>query len=353
VCWCCDLIPDNMWLTGLRFALLVWIPGVLHAVNEEEPCSAPDLKNGYFLPVQESYAHGSHVTYSCDTGYKTTEEGWWATIVCQDGDWSDKPECVGETVCLPPVIPNGKFKRNLNGSLEINCNAGYSLNGQDNIVECHSGTWSAVPFCQKHPKACDQPPAVPNAVIIQTYQEVFDAYSTVTYQCRDGFLTQDRESTTTVSCEAGNWFGTPRCSKWSLSRPARSGSTDTQTTFVSIDHCGEIPHVPNGLPVQQDQRYVKYKCQNFYKLVGPETVVCHRGGRWSEVPKCKEDFCLLNTAEYPDLINTGNTFIRNGETEYPKCVDRWTFNHYAVVRCIGGRLSVSTCKYQCKQQLDC
>uniref|UniRef100_A0A3P9NG57 Complement factor H-like n=1 Tax=Poecilia reticulata TaxID=8081 RepID=A0A3P9NG57_POERE len=330
-----------MWLTGLRFALLVWIPGVLPAVNEAEPCSAPDLKNGYFLPVQEFYPHGSHVRYSCDTGYKTTEEGWWATIECQHGDWSDKPECVVETVCLPPVIPNGKFKRNLNGSFEINCNAGYSLNGLDNIVECLSGTLSAVPLCQKQPQACGQPPAVPNAVVIQTYQEVFDAYSTVTYQCRDGFLTQNRESEKTAYCDAGNWVGIPRCT-----RSARPGPPDTQTTFVSIDRCGEIPHVPNGLPVQQEQRYLKYKCQMYYKLVGPETVVCHRGGTWSELPKCKEDFCLLNTAEYPDLINTGNTFIRNGKTEYPKCVDRWMLNHYVVARCIEGRLRVSECKYQ-------
>ncbi|XP_023190693.1 complement factor H-related protein 1-like [Xiphophorus maculatus] len=326
-----------MRLTGLRFALLVWIPGLLLAVDEGEPCGAPDLKNGYFLPVRESHPHGSHVTYSCDAGYKTTEEGWWATIICQDGVWYKKPECVVDTVCVLPVIPNGKFKQNLNGSLEINCNAGYSLNGQDNIVECHSGTWSAVPLCQKHPRACGEPPVVPNAVVTQTYQEVFAAYSKVEYQCRQGFLTEDRQSKKSAYCEGGNWAGIPRCTR-------AAEPTDTQTTFVSIDNCGEIPHVPNGLPEpQEQQRSLKYTCQNFYKLVGPDTVVCHRGGTWSEVPKCKEDFCLLDTTEYSDLINSGNTFIRNGGTEYPRCVDKWTLKNYAVVRCIDGNLSVSRC----------
>ncbi|XP_054888969.1 complement factor H-related protein 1-like [Poeciliopsis prolifica] len=327
-----------MWLTGLRFALLLWVPAALAAASGRDLCGAPTLTHGYFLPVRESYPHDSQVTYSCDAGYKTTVEGWWATIVCQDGDWSDKPKCVVETACLPPVIPNGQLNPNPNGSLEVSCKAGYSLNGQENIMECLNGTWSAMPLCQKHRSACGQPPAVTNAVVTRTHQEMFDEFSTVEYQCRDGFLTEDSEFKTTANCEAGKWVRTPRCT-----RAAGPGSPDTQTTFVSIDNCGDIPHVQNGVVVEQTQQNLKYECQRFYKMVGLETVVCYRGGIWSKVPKCKENFCHLNTTEYPDLINTGDVFIMNGETVKSKCVDKWKTENHAVVRCIEGKLSVSRC----------
>ncbi|XP_043991287.1 complement factor H-like [Gambusia affinis] len=323
-----------MWLTGLRFALLVWIPGLLHAVSEK-PCGVPNLEYGYFIPVQESYPHDSHVTYTCDAGYKTTKEGWWVTIVCQDGHWSEKPECALETACLPPVIPNGKFMQYQNGSFEINCDKGYFLNSQN--MECHSGTWSKVSSCQRQTTACGQPPAVPDAVVIQAYQEVFEASSKVEYQCRDGFVTEGRQSKKIANCTAGEWVGTPHCIPI-----AETGSTDTQP-FVSIDNCGKLPQVTNGLSEPHEQRYLKYTCQEYYKLVGPDTVVCHTGGTWSEVPTCKEDFCLLNTTVYPDLLDTTNPFIRNGDTEERKCLDKWRFTNYAVVRCIEMKLSVSRC----------
>ncbi|PWA17441.1 hypothetical protein CCH79_00011265 [Gambusia affinis] len=207
-----------MWLTGLRFALLVWIPGLLHAVSEK-PCGVPNLEYGYFIPVLESYPHDSDVTYTCDAGYKTTKEGWWVTIVCQDGHWSEKPECVLETACLPPVIPNGKFMQYQNGSFEINCDKGYSLNGRK--IECHSGTWSEVSPCQRQTTACGQPPAVPDAVVIQAYQEVFEASSKVEYQCRDGFVTEGRQSKKIANCTAGEWVGTPRCIGDGLNRGSR------------------------------------------------------------------------------------------------------------------------------------
>lgn len=116
-----------MWLDGLGFALLVWMPAVLHGTYirsarkaadiiaencmlycavaaVQEPCSAPNLKDGYFIPVQESYTHDESITYSCDAGYKPRTEGWWATITCDNGEWSDDPQCVGENLLIIIVV---------------------------------------------------------------------------------------------------------------------------------------------------------------------------------------------------------------------------------------------------------
>lgn len=332
-----------MGLDGLGFAILVWIPGVLHAV--QQPCSAPNLNHGYFLPVQESYPHEESITYSCDTGYKPRTEGWWATIPCDNGEWSDDPQCVEETACPPPVIRNGRYIGSSkafykNGStLEINCMEGYSFGDQNNTVQCIRGTWSPVLVCKKHPKACGQPPHIPNAVITNREQkEVYIEISKVQYMCRDGFLTEDRESTTDVYCVNGTWSRTPKCLP-----SARPGSKGPESSFLPIHNCGDSPDVPNAVVMEQEIRSLKYSCQTYYKLVGPETVVCYSDKSWSEVPKCKENFCVLRPGAYPDLKVTHDKYFINGEKREVDCFDKWLTRNYSVVLCIDGKLHVSRC----------
>ncbi|XP_047224155.1 complement factor H-like isoform X3 [Girardinichthys multiradiatus] len=210
-----------MWLRGLGLALLVWSPGVLHAIHGEGPCSTPSLKDGYFVPVQDSYPHGTLINYSCDTGYKPTVEGWWATSQCENGEWSDEPQCVASS--------------------------------------------------------------------------------------------------------------------------AKPGTKETQPSSASIDICGDHPQVPNGVVVEEERRYLKYQCRDYYKLVGSDTVVCHSDGTWSEVPRCKEDFCLLRAGDHSDLILTIDKYFRNGEAQWLDCVDKWSFPNYSEVRCINGELQASRC----------
>lgn len=67
------------------------------ALSAEKACSAPSLDKGFCVPEQESYPHGTHITYACDDGYKPIVEGWWATITCQNGTWSHDPQCIGKS----------------------------------------------------------------------------------------------------------------------------------------------------------------------------------------------------------------------------------------------------------------
>lgn len=116
-----------MWATCLGFALLLWIPGELHgksnkpllnkiseidlrrrcslnltcsllysAQGVKKTCSAPSLEHGYFLPEMEAYPHETLLRYACDHGYKPTEDGWWATAMCQNGNWFHEPQCIGK-----------------------------------------------------------------------------------------------------------------------------------------------------------------------------------------------------------------------------------------------------------------
>ena len=114
----------------LGFFLLVWFPGALHgkrlkftpriilkknlnthtyynirniilllicvsAQSAALHCPAPSLDHGFFVPVEETYSHDSKLTYACRNPHKPAVEGWWAESVCQNGNWSHTPRCIG------------------------------------------------------------------------------------------------------------------------------------------------------------------------------------------------------------------------------------------------------------------
>lgn len=66
------------------------------ARSAAQPCLAPTLNGGYFVPEQETYSHETQLSYACDNGSKPAADGWWATSTCQNGEWSDKPQCIGK-----------------------------------------------------------------------------------------------------------------------------------------------------------------------------------------------------------------------------------------------------------------
>uniref|UniRef100_UPI0037E8A39F complement factor H-related protein 1-like n=1 Tax=Semicossyphus pulcher TaxID=241346 RepID=UPI0037E8A39F len=248
----------------LGFVLLVWFPGVLHAQIAAQPCRAPNLNGGNFVPERDSYSEGTTLTYSCDSGLKPAVEGWWASSKCQNSTWFPEPQCIDEKACTPLTIPNAGHTENSNGWFEeghrirITCDEGYELKNLDATAICINGTWSSVPVCEKSLYACGEPPKIPHAVIIgHRYQEVFAADSKVQYECEDGFTVEGADSKKSIFCMSGIWTEGPTC----------------------IRNCGNPPSVPYGV-LRTEQWFLKYSCSTFYKLEGPETVFCYDDGTW-------------------------------------------------------------------------
>ncbi|KAG8013985.1 Complement factor H, partial [Nibea albiflora] len=238
-----------------------------------QPCRAPKLDHGYFVPEQPTYAHESTLTYACDSKHKPAVEYWWAKITCQNGTWSPKPQCIDEKACFAPTIPNANYTKNQDGwyeneeKIRITCDKGYESKNNDATAVCTNGTWSSVPVCEKSPLACGEPPQIPHAVLIhQGYQEVFAADSEVQYECEDGYTVEGAEKKKNIFCISGAWTEGPTC----------------------IDRCGSPPEVLNGL-VEKSLWSLTYRCSVYYKLMGPETVVCYSDGTWSEVPTCEDE----------------------------------------------------------------
>lgn len=72
---------------------------LLSAQTASQRCRAPVLNGGFFVPGIKTFNHGTKLTYSCNDGLKPVSSGWWATSTCQNGRWSDPPQCIGKFAC--------------------------------------------------------------------------------------------------------------------------------------------------------------------------------------------------------------------------------------------------------------
>ncbi|KAF6718397.1 Coagulation factor XIII B chain [Oryzias melastigma] len=258
-------------------------------------CSAPNLENGYIVPMKGSYQQNEKITYACEDGYKPAVEGWWAESTCGNGQWSPQPLCIEKSACIPPTVINEKYEEESklwykNGDKKrITCNEGYDNKDYVATALCERGNWTIVPVCEKSKVACSEPPKIPYAVIInREHQEVFPVNSNVTYQCKDDYVTEEGAKIKSVFCTSGNWTTTPTCSYFNV------------LFFSVVENCGELPVVANGLVQQSENLALRVSCQMFYKLDGPEKVVCYSSNKWSEVPICKVNYCAVDTAAYED-----------------------------------------------------
>lgn len=86
-------IQDSFIFTVLKIHLTcIWTL----AQKTGQPCQAPSLDHGYFVPQKKTYLHEEWINYACEKGYKRVLGGWWATSKCLDGKWSHNPQCIGE-----------------------------------------------------------------------------------------------------------------------------------------------------------------------------------------------------------------------------------------------------------------
>lgn len=331
-----------MSVVHLGFVFLLLFPGLLHAVRIP-PCPAPSLNDGLFHPNKETYLDKEVLSYACDSGYKPVVEGWWATCKCQNGKWSHVPQCIDERSCLPPTVSNGKYPESQNGWYEdnhritITCDDGYELTSFVSGASCRDGKWSSLPNCEKSSSACDEPPQVQHATIINVgYKEVFAENEEVQYECEEGYFTQEGGTKKSVTCSSGSWTGGPTCRAASS-----SGSAGSSGPMIRTEVCGRIPPaIQNGVIVQRSPFSLTYQCNQFYKLVGVETVVCYSDGSWSPLPVCQDAFCVLDPALYSELKLSATQFIKEGASLDVPCQDRYLT---AVVECTNNALQVSKC----------
>ncbi|CAB1325844.1 unnamed protein product, partial [Coregonus sp. 'balchen'] len=94
-----------------------------------------------------------------------------------------------------------------------------------------------------------------------------------------------------------------------------------------------------------DRNSLTYKCNNVYKLEGPEQVMHHSDGKWSRKPTCIAG-CKLDPWFYDWLDLTQDMFIKEG-SQTLNCKQKDDQGHHLVanVGCHNGYSATTGCKY--------
>ncbi|KAM9428205.1 complement factor H-like isoform 3-T3 [Salvelinus alpinus] len=363
------------------------------AQDSQLSCQKPKLDRGYFDSDKETYQHGTELYYACDKGRKPVVEGWWAMVKCENRKWSHIPQCIDENSCIAPENPNAKVKNpDVNGwypnkqSVWFDCDSTHVIKGSIS-AKCENGTWTELPLCVERDDLCGEPPLVTNAVITRKYQEKFQDGSKINYKCQDSYTFEETDSSV---CISGDWTTAPTCiPTTSPTERASTGEGDSSTSsdrgnggtssggghstssgeeaspnvrpparpqpsspFLPVDRCGEKPTVDNGDFISDsdsNRMALTFKCINYYKLVGPEQVMCHSDETWSELPICKAP-CTVDKRTYNLLDLKKDMFVKEGESQTFLCKeqDYWKRPFVADVRCQNGEVTVGRCTSGCK-----
>ncbi|XP_036452555.1 complement factor H-like isoform X2 [Colossoma macropomum] len=330
----------------MRIILLTLCVWLCQASTEElKNCQRPSLHNGFLVPRQDAYNHGTKVSYGCNSGLKPVVETWWGELLCGNGEWSHTPHCVSMSDCIAPVVPHATPKPSqvsypVNSTVTFVCDKGYEFEKKElRQVVCENGEWGPLPTCNRNKNACDAPSHVPNALITQPYRDTFEEGETIEYRCKEGYKFEGKGTST---CEKSKWDHTPKC----------GGSEGPVISYVG--ECGDYPPIKNG-NFDVDRYSLTFRCYPPYKLRGPKQVMC-LSGQWSEVPVCEESDVPSGPGpshalcgDYPTIEHGDVTEDRDRRVLKVQCAALYKLEGPKEVRCVNRKWSdLPVCKAPCR-----
>ena len=279
-------------------------------------CPTPEnILNGLVDLTDNTF--GSHVTYSCNTGFQLVGE---SVRKCQaNRQWSgDEPHCKVIICLTPSTLANGKVITeskelvfNYGSVVQYTCNVGHDLIGDTFRVCLESGEWSsASPQCQKI--MCPSPKQIDFGLFEGTD---FAYGSTVMYKCLPRYQLMGNAERT---CQADK--------TWSGSTP-----------YCRIKRCPSLPRLDYGQVIGTDVTAgatVTFRCHEGRRLVGSSQLTCE-GTTWSgNMPRCEKAACNAPPT-LPNTIPDTNTY-GFGDTVVYKCQKGFTASGNPTSRCLSG-----------------
>ncbi|XP_064327841.1 complement receptor type 1-like [Phalacrocorax carbo] len=237
------------------------------------------------MPLEESYAVGTSLTYRCRPGYRMAS-GKSPRVTCLPTSlWSAESSdfCIGKS-CGPPDIMNGRFHTETNllfgARITYSCNIGYRLVGQPSaqcVLKDNEIFWSNIPICASiH---CSAPPVIENGQFSNGDRD-FTFGMAVTYRCNKDFVLIGHP---VIYCTVmnDNVTGT-----WSSAAPE-----------CKVVQC-ENPEVKNGRRLSgfgTEHTYkdtVMFECNPGHLLNGSSVVICEADNTWKpSLPTCDPIHC--------------------------------------------------------------
>uniref|UniRef100_A0A8C8W2R3 Sushi domain-containing protein n=1 Tax=Peromyscus maniculatus bairdii TaxID=230844 RepID=A0A8C8W2R3_PERMB len=200
-------------------------------------CDFPKISHG-ILHDEKKYEAFSPVLsgnvfyYSCEYNFVSPTNSFWTRITCTDAGWSPTPKCL--RLCFFPFVENGNStssgQTHLQGDIvQVVCNEGYSLQNNQNTIECTEEGWSIPPKCVSTTGKCGPPPPIDNGDITSFPLPQYPPSSSIEYQCQSLYK---MEGSKNITCRNGEWSDPPKC---------------LRKYFILIDNfssCLLIPYIP-------------------------------------------------------------------------------------------------------------
>ncbi|KAI9518494.1 hypothetical protein NQZ68_036376 [Dissostichus eleginoides] len=326
-----------------------------------ESCGDPPKKKHAVIigkRYQELFAVNSQLQYNCEDGY-TAEGADTKTIICISGNWTEGPTCIfaaevgsggGHTTSAGSGIqPGGGDRRPDTG------HGGSTVGGTGGGHTTSAGSG-------RQPAGGDRRPDTGHGG--STVGGTGGGHTTSAGSGRQPAGGDRRPDTGHGGSTVGGTGGGHTTSAGSGRQPAggdrrpdtgHGGSTvggtgGGHTTSAGSGrqpaggdaNCGDYPSVPDGDVVQVSGTYLKYQCNRFYTLEGPDIVMCQSNGKWTEPPSCKAAFCVIDPAQttMANVRISRVEYVKEGVDTYIPCI--WLYISRRV-QCINGRIHYTHC----------
>ncbi|XP_056264532.1 beta-2-glycoprotein 1-like [Pseudoliparis swirei] len=310
------------------------------AVTSKNVCSRPDVAEGIEeLTLNRVYEVGDQVNLVCERGFLPST----ATprkLTCTDaGGWTP-----ADLACTPKMCPiprplqplaMGRTEAPFKSVLNFTCDDGYVMQGANESICSHDGTWSnPPPLCKV--VNCPLPKSPRDGRIV--YDKPFTGSTTRygqswTYECNPRLAPSYERG----SCMAdGSATEPPLCREVRCTIP-----TALRNGFITF-------------AVMRQHGYketVKYACNENYILDGEAEVQCQNSGNWSSKPVCRAP-CKVGIKRGRIFYNARKLWIADlkpnrvlhGEHVAFYCLNREARCGYAVAStCNNGNIPIPEC----------
>ena len=299
--------------SGHRMCLptLFWSGEHPSCVKIECPVPTAPL-HGHVVGV--SYKFGDSITYECEEGYELVGEH---EVDCEaSGEWSFvAPQCDPISCGTPGEVPNASV--NLQGgttfgsTVTIECNLGYTANGDSSLSCQKDGTWTDTMFrCEI--VSCSKIDTFNHG----TFDGAFNYGDELNFNCNEGYKITGES---TVHCGA-------------------DGTWDFQFPICKIISCPVPETVQHGYVSPSNHTFgstVTYTCDEGFRLLGESSRTCNADRLWSG----QKPICEIVSCPYPEVR------IPNGYLLFP--LPQYVYNNELVYECREGYNMLGSDRLQC------
>ncbi|XP_060792622.1 zona pellucida sperm-binding protein 3 receptor-like [Neoarius graeffei] len=248
-------------------------------------CETPNIKNAVRVEGKPPpYRYKNFVRYQCIEGYTMTGSDY---LVCDVNGWNPPPpECIPQ--CERPFLEGNRVLLDESGkdvfpegaTVTFGCSTGYQpvLSSSSRSITCSNKKWTELSLqCEK--KSCGSPGEIANGRYKTPDGILFGA--TATAECNQGYMVAELGKTR--NCRESGWDG--------------------RLAVCEVVKCQPPPSIQNGqFEFMDSYSYgdvVEYSCSKDYTLVGDSTVTCSENGTFHPSPPR----CLVIKCDAPKINN--------------------------------------------------